>query len=254
MVITIMNEKGGVGKTTTAIQLAAGYAKDRKKTLLIDGDPQGGCTKILFDFNKVKEVEESDNTIASIMKDPKTINDCIWECMDNLDLIPSKGDLNRTMNELQLNPMTSYPSRLKKALEYVDYDVVVIDNNPYFTLFAMNAVVASDLVIIPTDIEFNSLSMINATLADIAQVIENLEDTKPLNYKILINKYNRLNIDRDVSEMLRERYGNQLYKTVIRTQFKPVKDAGFNHKLLIDDTKSNVASDYREFIKEVMEG
>ena len=258
MIRTILNEKGGVAKTTTAIQLAAGFAKAGRKTLLIDGDPQGGATKILFSEDELKEIMETDqNTISEVMLYPDKIRECIRNTgVDNLYMIPGNGALNRTINKLRMNPMTSYPVRLKKALKLLgdEYEEIVIDNNPFFTLFSMNTVVCADEVIIPTDIDLGSLAAVTATMRDIADIIDEMGDAVNVDVRILLTMVDRLKIDRTIIEQVRTAYKQRIYSTTIRTQNKPVKEANFSHTLLINDEKSAVAQDYRNFISEVLGG
>lgn len=254
MIRTILNEKGGVAKTTTAIQLAAGFARNGKKTLLIDGDPQGGATKLIFDEAKQILIEDSDFTISHVMKHPKDIAMCIWKTnIDMLDIIPAKGDLNQTIYEMQFDP-NRYPIRLKKALKLVEYDEIIIDNNPYFTIFCTNAIICSDQIIIPTDIEYNSLKMVNATMNSIRRATEDLDDIKPFDVKVLLVKYGGLKMDKTLSEQIINELQGNIFQTIIRLQNKPVKEAGFNHRPLIDDHKSKIANEYRNLVEEVMRG
>ena len=258
MIRTILNEKGGVAKTITAVQLAAGFAKAGKQTLLIDGDPQSCATKLLFEEEDIKQIIDGKKNISTVMVKPDLVRNCIWHTkIENLDMIPSNGDLNHTMNQLMMNPMTSYPVRLQRALKHVypyDYDEVIIDNNPYFHLFPMNTIVCADEIIIPSNIEYGAINSIKATLEDISMVLDDLEEVKPLKYRILLTKIDRLNIDKEMIRQIRDAYGRNVYITTIRTQNKPVKEAGFTHNLLINDTKSGVAADYRNFIAEVIGG
>ncbi len=255
MIRTVMNYKGGVAKTLTAVQLAIGCAKAGKRTLLIDGDPQGGATKLIFCENKLISIEDSENTTSKVMTDPSAIKETIWKTgIENLSIIPANGDLEFVLHDLMFKSPVAYPYILKKALKLIDYDEVIMDNAPSFNAFCINTVICADEIIIPTNIEYNSLNMVKRTLNSINDVIDSIDIIKPADVRILLTKYTRTKVDRDMAEQIETRFKGMLFKTVIRAQDKPVKESGFLHEPLIDDYRSNVASDYRAFINEVIGG
>ena len=256
-VTTILNEKGGVSKTMSALVLAEGFARAGRRTLLIDADPQGGATKLMFDSSKYEEIYASNKTIATVLKDPKCVRECIWKTSNpNLDVIPSAGHVMKVMNDIERNPLASFPDRIKRALVGLDYDDVIIDNNPYFSLLAINTVVSADRIIIPSNIELGAVDAINETLEDINSVINQLDDAKPVECNILLTMIDRNSVDKLMSEQLRKSFeGNDtvsVFKTQIRTQKKPVKVAGFTHTSILDDKKSKVAAEYRALVDEVL--
>ncbi len=254
---TIFNEKGGVSKTTTAVNLAAGFAQEGKRTLLIDCDPQGNVANRLFDKAKVSEIRRADNTVAKVLQSPKLIKNCIYKTdIPNLDFIPSNGKLNSISFSLQMSPATASPTRLRTALKHLEgeYDEIVIDNNPWWSYMAMNSFVCADEVIFPTNIEDDSLSSLDQSFEDIASFINMFDDELQIKYRVLLTMVDRLAIDRQLEKEIRIKYEDYIYESTIRTQKKPVKAAGFEHKPLIFKKDAGVAQDYRDLVDEILKG
>ena len=253
----IMNEKGGVGKSVTAIQLAAGFSLNGMKTLIIDGDPQGSITNLLLDETTVQEVDKKDLTISTVLEHPEMINDCICPVpsLENTYIIPSTGLLTHTMKQMEFNPLTSYPNKLQKAFRNLKgFDQVVIDNNPSFSWFVFNECAVADLLIVPTNIEFNSLRGIDNTIEDVTSVLQQLEDAPAMDIKVLVTRKGRTNDDMERLKEINAKYGKHSYKTVIPNQDKPVRDSLNDHKILLlsHDKKKKAARSYRQLVDEIL--
>ncbi|MCI6271509.1 MAG: AAA family ATPase [Erysipelotrichaceae bacterium] len=253
MIITILNVKGGVSKTTTTVNLGAGYAKRGKKTLVIDLDGQANLTKILLN----KTFTEEENTIVKALSNEANIRDCIYKTnIENLDIIPSNIYLFTVEKNMLLNAGLGIQQfRLKRLLKDLkkEYDAIIIDNNPSLNLCATNSLCACDELIILVNIDIGALDGIKATINHCRDVIEGIDGVQ-FDYKILVTMINRNNTDKTVIEQLEKVYVGKVYKSKIRYQSLPVKRAGLESRILIDDLKSGVAQDYREFIDEVIKG
>ena len=248
MIRAILTVKGGVGKTTTAMNLAAGFAYAGRKTLLIDFDGQANLSNILLpDITPEK-------TITDVMAGEANIRDCIYPTrVRNLDIVPSSIYLFAIERRMLQETAGIQQFKLRRALKDLkEYDEIVIDNNPSLNMCSTNALCACDEVIIPTVADKGSEDGIVLTLDHCKEILEQI-DGVDFNYMILITMLQRTTTDRLYCERIRENYGNNhVYQSQIRFQAKPVKDAGFQSGILIDNQKANVARDYRELISEVM--
>ena len=244
MIRAILTVKGGVGKTTTAMNLAAGFAYAGRKTLLIDFDGQANLSNILL----------PDIVITDVMAGEANIRDCIYPTrVRNLDIVPSSIYLFAIERRMLQETAGIQQFKLRRALKDLkEYDEIVIDNNPSLNMCSTNALCACDEVIIPTVADKGSEDGIVLTLDHCKEILEQI-DGVDFNYMILITMLQRTTTDRLYCERIRETYGNNhVYQSQIRFQAKPVKDAGFQSGILIDNQKANVARDYRELISEVM--
>ena len=250
MIRAILTVKGGVGKTTTAMNLAAGFANAGRKTMLIDFDGQANLTHILLpEYNPEK-------TITEVMAGKTDIRACVCPTrVKNLFVVPSNIYLFAIERRMLQETAGIQQFKLRKALKGLkDYDEIVIDNNPSLNMCSTNALCACDEVIIPTVADKGSEDGIALTLDHCKEILEQI-DGVDFDYRILITMLQRNNTDKEYCERIRKTYGdNHVFRSQIRFQAKPVKDAGFQSGILIDNQKANVAKDYRELISEVMEG
>lgn len=255
MIRSIMNVKGGIGKTTTAIQLAAGLGKAGRKTLIVDADGQGTCTLLLLpdkDFNS--DEDYAGKTLGGTLLGTYPIEECIWGTdIPNVDIIPSNLDLFNTIYELQSNSINGLPQfKLKQMLRSLDYDEIVIDNNPSINMMSVNSIYAADELIIPTCPDVGGLAGVQMTLNHAAMVIKDIDRDARIDYHILFTLVNRNNLERQTISKFREIYGDHIFRQPIRYQANPVKHANFSNTLLIDDMQANVSADYRRLINEVL--
>lgn len=246
--IALINNKGGVGKTTSCLNIGVALSKANKKVLLVDIDPQGNLSDAFININQVQ------HTIKDLLEGTITdINQVIKrEVKPNIDLLPSNNMLNGTEEKL-LNKM-SRETILKRILEPIknNYDYVLIDCPPSLNLLVLNSLTASSEAIIPIATEYHALTGTNTILQTIQQVKTLLNSSLRLS-GVFITKYDeRTNNDREIKEAIQNNFKSLCYKTIIRTNVK-IKDATNVHKSVIDlDPTSNGAIDYTELAKEII--
>lgn len=251
-IISIQNIKGGQAKTTTAEYLARQYAANGARVLAVDADGQGNLTNMLLpdqDFDD-DEFEGSKRTISAFLKGEKDITDCIWHTStENLDVIPSNLDLFTTVYELQGKGGADFI--LGNALRKLPYDFVVIDNNPAVNKMTFNSIYAADEIICPVSIGQKPFKGLITTMNICTQAMNNLPWETPLNFKILIVMKGRTKITKEGEQQLREAFGDRVLTATIRYQARPMQDAEFNGKSLVNNHRDGVADDYRALFDEL---
>jgi len=246
--IAIINNKGGVGKTTSCLNLGVALSLLNKKVLLVDIDPQGNLTDAFININQLQY------TIKDLLEGTITdINQVIKRNVrPYIDLIPSNNLLNGTEEKL-LNEM-SRETILKRILEPIknNYDYVLIDCPPSLNLIVLNSLTASSEAIIPIATEYHALTGTNTIIQTIQKVKALLNSNLRLS-GVFVTKYDeRTNNDREIAEAIQNNFKSLCYKTIIRTNVK-IKDATNIHKSVIDlDPTSNGAMDYMSLAKEII--
>lgn len=283
--ISIINEKGGVGKTTTSINLASGLAKKGKKVLIIDLDPQGNVSQFFgvelkpFDIKKFNELEVPANFNTrqavkfiddffcknnGIQKDINSlltnrnedIHDCVYSTeYENLDIIPSLGtNLIKTDKYLTADNGKIY-NRLKRALRTVrnDYDFIIFDHAPTFNNITINGLFESDEILIPLKIGgFELRSFINM-MYELFDFEDDFEQVYKI--KILMNMIPRgkRNDYQNFMKKLQELFKDKVLITTIGFQEAVASRSTMNSKLLID-TKTKIGFDYENLVDEILKG
>ena len=211
IVFSICNQKGGVGKTTTSVNLSAALSLNNKKVLLIDMDPQGNAT-MGSGINKY----DLDYSLADILLDSsKNVEDIICKAEEGFDLMPSNQTL--TFAEIKLLDFKNRELVLKKILGKIqeNYDFIIIDCPPSLNILTVNALAVSTSVIIPTQCEYYALEGLTALLETIDKIKISVNESLEIG-GILRTMYDpRNNLAQDVSEELKNHFGKDVLKTVI---------------------------------------
>ncbi|MCD4796692.1 MAG: AAA family ATPase [Candidatus Cloacimonetes bacterium] len=246
-IITIVNQKGGVGKTTTAISLASALAIFERKTLLIDFDPQGNTSSGVGAEKKNPNIYE-----ALIGKVP--LKDVIKpsSILKKLEIAPANVDLSGA--EIELVKEYSREYKLKKIVEPLinDYEFIIIDCPPSLGLLTVNALTACTDVIIPIQCEYYALEGVSQLLTTIRLIKKGLNPGLNI-MGILLTLYDRrLNLSRQVAKEVRRYFQEQVFETIIHRSVKLSEAPGFGKSIFHYDIKSPGSKSYLELAKEVM--
>lgn len=247
-IISVANRKGGVGKTTTAINLGAALAAAGKKILLIDFDPQGNATTSLGVDKK-----RGSSSYEMLIGDCRMTDSVIASVLPGLDLIPSSPDLAAAEVELVNRPSREYA--LKKAFDPIDskYDYVLIDCPPSLNLITINALSASDSVIVPLQCEFLALEGLADLMKNINAVKRNFNPPLRLEGILLTMYGNRNNLSRMIDADVRKYFGDKVYDTVIPRSIRIAEAPSYGQSVLAYDPKSAGALSYVKLAKEFLE-
>ena len=246
-VISVANQKGGVGKTTTTVNLATLLAKKGKKVLLIDTDPQGNATSGL---GITKELELS---VYDILIGETTFNEVIQETtLKNLKVCPSNISLAGA--EVELVSMMSREQRLKTKLDEIkdQYDYILIDCPPSLGLITLNAFTASDSVLIPVQCEYFALEGLGQLLNTVNLVKKHLNKSLEVEGALLTMYDARTNLSNQVVKEVKKYFEDKVYKTVIPRNVRLSEAPIYGMPISIYDPRSKGAKDYEKLTKELL--
>jgi chromosome partitioning protein len=246
-IIAVANQKGGVGKTTTAITLSTMLSNRNKKVILIDADPQGNATS---GVGIEKRIEKS---VYELLVEDISVNDALQESkIKNLKVCPS--NINLAGAEVELVSRMSREQILKEKLEEIKdrYDYIIIDCPPSLGLITLNAFTASNTVLIPIQCEYYALEGLGQLINTINLVKKHLNKNLEIEGALLTMFDSRTNLANQVVKEVKNYFGDKVYKTVIPRNVKLSEAPSYGMPINVYDPKSKGSRSYEKFVKEFL--
>ncbi len=247
-IVAFLNQKGGVGKTTTCVNMAGYLAQMGKKVLLLDIDPQGNASS-----NLGIEKDSKPKTIYNVIVDDNTIDEVIVPTkLQNLDLIPSDVDLAGA--EIELVQMNNREKVVRNILKKVvnNYDYICIDCPPSLGLITVNALTACDSVLIPIQCEYFALEGLSQLMYTIKLVKKHLNENIDVEGVVLTMKDNRSNLGQSVAQDITKYFGKKVYQTIIPRNIRLAEAPSFGEPICVYDPKCTGAIAYRTLTEEFL--
>ena len=248
-IIAIANQKGGVGKTTTSINLSSCLAEKGKKVLAIDLDPQGNMTSGLG-----VEKESVENTVYELILGECTIKESISKTVvDNLTIIPS--NVNLAGAEIELLGINDKEYILRTAVDYIrdDYDFIIIDCPPSLNMLTVNAMTTADTVLVPIQCEYYALEGLSQLIHTINLVQERLNPKLQIEGVVFTMYDVRTNLSNQVVDTVKENLDTKIYNTMIPRNLRLAEAPSYGIPINMYDSKSAGAESYRNLAKEIID-